>query len=235
MMARGTRVVSFVALTALAACTPRAPKAGSVSPPRGPFVAHPLEGPFATLDAYCAMASKRDEWGPDRHCRANGPVASAPHTSARVFFIDDLLTGTSPVASCGLAITTDAGTFVDAPKTDETCNGLLGPDHDVHTDVEELAWKDGHLQLRVVETFRSWSPKSGKMSPPMTRARLILCVSPVSGAPRCTPPIDVGCSDFQGDHVLTWSLENNVLHITDGTAKHARDCEALATGDFVLW
>lgn len=189
------------------------------------------------------MAAQRDQWGPHRHCRS--PASTA--MPAGVFFIDDLLTGTSPISTCGLAITTNAGTFVDVPKRSDgsdRCEGLLGPTHGIHTEVEALAWNDDHLELRVREMVRWWHAKGGETSRTQTLEKLVVCSLSSSGIPRCTPPIAIGCSDASTGHrSLTWKLEGDVLRLrpADPGAKSPAGwpgCDVgapLVVGDFVVW
>jgi hypothetical protein len=237
-------VALVVALAVMGACGGASPAPSSVASssssisaasatPSGPFVAHDLDGPYASLAAYCKSAAQKEAWGPDRKCRLDEtPVASAPSSdaAARVLRIDDVVAGGVKQIACRLAIVAPVGTFVDDAEDAGACEGMVGPESMVHTTFDELAWSKGILRLLTRET------RDGT-----TTDRLVLCALSTAGVPRCTPRVVVACSDAQSPthaHVLSWSLESSVLHLRSNETASDLSCDSgaeLVVGDHVLW
>lgn len=196
-----------MALTAAQAAQRPAPAAADLYgdlPPDDPWVAWPLEGPFADLHDVCTSDEQTcDEesglaGGPDAVTGGDGPIREA-----RIFRIDD---------GCHLGVRTDAGWYVSAWL--ELCHNS-GSERMSMT-MRELRLADVvgdptiDLYLRFeVNAFHSVDGGEDD-------ERVMVCGVGASGVPSCTRPMTTWW------RTTGWNADDTAVHRTGGGALRIR-------------
>jgi tetratricopeptide (TPR) repeat protein len=186
--------------------------------PDEPIAPVELQGPFPTLEAYCAAAAQVE---PDEPCRTSGDeVPTLPTVTLEKPYQQLAMLQTGFAQSCSLAIRTAAGWFVHEEFAE--CR-LMGGRWDRSVSFDSLTLRDivagGTkelvLEMQTDETFNDTPPdaKDDEMviSTEHTRG-LLICGVGASGKPSCTPLVVVEWAhDEDNPSVLEAKFEDSAI------------------------
>jgi hypothetical protein len=220
-------------------------------PPPGPLAPHDLAGPYPTIADYCAAVAKDHAWEPDRRCRVETlpPSSEGAIRRAWVLHVNDTMAG-APIATCGLAIETAKGVWVDLhDDANDRCEGIVGPTSSVTSSIVEQGVASGVLRVitrkGITDAHYEPAPKGAKRLDVTYSSSdaMVLCAVSQEGTPRCTPKIVVACTDHsapEGRRSVQWSFADGVLHLElappadEAETPQCAEGEELVLGEFGL-